>query len=115
MNNIFKHSGSVSQEDISDKYKALQSQISTNILSKITNEIYDWEPTISSEVVENSRNTGLSSDQVDVLSKFNQLARLSDTFRDVFLYHFKNNRNPDSLVFQSMDLVKWNFIELFKF
>ena len=62
----------------------------------------------------NFRISNLSVDQVNVLSKLNEMGRVSDTLRDALLKCFTSKRNSDSLICQSMDIVKLNFIDLFK-
>ena len=42
------------------------------------------------------------------------MGRVSDTLRDALLKCFTSKRNSDSLICQSMDIVKLNFIDLFK-
>ena len=49
MNLLFSKSGSISQKEMETNINAVTSRISANILSKISDEKFEWQPSISAE------------------------------------------------------------------
>ena len=49
MNLLLSKSGSISQKEMETKVNAVTSRISANILSKISEERFEWQPSISAE------------------------------------------------------------------
>ena len=85
MNLLFSQSGSVSQKDMEDKVNAVKSQITATILSKLSQKKYEWQPSISSESAESYKISNLNEVQVNLLSKFNDMGRVTDTLRNIIL------------------------------
>ena len=69
MNLLFSQSGSVSQKDMEAKVNAVKSQITATILSKLSQEKYEWQPSASPELAESSKTSNLNAVQVNILSK----------------------------------------------
>ena len=114
MNLLFSQSGSVSQKDMEAKVNAVKSQITATILSKISQERYEWQPSISSESAESYKISNLNAVQVNLLSKFNDMGRVTDTLRNIILNSFLSNGTSDTLICESMSIVTMNFVDLFK-
>ena len=67
MNLLLSKSGSVSQKEMEAKVNAVKSQISATILSKISQERFEWQPSISAESAESFKISNLNEAQVNLL------------------------------------------------
>ena len=88
--------------------------ITATILSKISQERYEWQPSISAESAESFKISNLNEVQVNLLSKFNDMGRVTDTLRNIIFNSFLSNGTSDALFHESMSIVTMNFVDLFK-
>ena len=51
---------------------------------------------------------------MNLLSKFNDMGRVTDTLRNIILNSFLSNGTSDTLICESMSIVTMNFVDLFK-
>ena len=110
MNLLLSKSGSVSQKEMEAKVNAVKSQISATILSKISQERFEWQPSISAESAESFKISNLNEAQVNLLSKFNDMGRVTDTLRNLIFNSFLSNETSDVLFHESMSIITMNFM-----
>ena len=114
MNLLLSKSGSISQKEMETKVNAVTSRISANILSKISEERFEWQPSISAESTESFKISDLNEAQVNLLSTLNDMGRVTDVLRNLIFNSFLSNEVSDALFPEVMSIITMNFIDVFK-
>ena len=114
MNHLLSQSGLFTQKDMEDKVNSVKSQMTASAVSKLLHEKYEWQPSASSGIAESSKPVNLNTVQVNLLSNFNDMGRVTDTLRDAVLNSFLSNRTSNSLISESMSILSMSLVNLFK-
>ena len=92
----------------------VKSQLTASAVSKLLQEKYEWQPSASSGIAESSKPVELNEVQVNLLSNFNDMGRVTDTLRDSVLNSFLNNGASNSLISDSFSILSMSLVDLFE-